>query len=70
MCDCIERMYLPLRDRNTRLGITWILGSHDRISIVTEQVEKGRGKPKATNVISSYCPICGDKYPDEKTEQQ
>jgi len=65
-CSCIETVNEKLAERNTRLTIPIVFGksnlSADRLMIVTEQIETGRGKAKATGIFASFCPFCGVKY--------
>ncbi len=67
-CTCIETVDAKLAERNTRImiPITFSLrGSVDpgpRPMIVTEQIEKGRGKQKAVGMFASFCPFCGVAY--------
>ncbi|WP_017993891.1 hypothetical protein [Rhizobium leguminosarum] len=70
-CTCIQTVNEKLAERNTRLMIPIILRfkgeekSPDRLMIVTEQIETGRGKAKATGVFASFCPFCGVKYGED-----
>lgn len=68
-CNCIEVVNEKLAPRNTRLSQAMMLTmtAHPGLMVETEQIEKGRGKEKATAVFLSYCPFCGTKY-DSKTE--
>ena len=61
-CGCRERIDAGLAEHNTRVESIYILsGSHLGMPwpIATAQIEKGRGKPKATTIIASHCPFCG-----------
>jgi len=63
-CSCIDRVNEHLRPKNTRLALTILF--HPPVdavpTIVTEQIEKGRGKTRASVVIPSHCPFCGTRY--------
>jgi hypothetical protein len=65
-CTCIETVNEKLATRNTRLTLPLVFGRKDgdpeRLMIVTEQVETGRGKAKAVGVFATCCPFCGEKY--------
>lgn len=64
MCGCIDRIDELLKPYNTKLGLTITFGKNlDALpALVTEQIEKGRGKKKATAMLPSFCPFCGTKY--------
>lgn len=64
MCECIEKIDGMLEPRNTKLGLTIVFSNPPKTypSLVTEQIEKGRGKPKAAAMLPSFCPFCGAKY--------
>jgi hypothetical protein len=64
MCDCLRKTYKPLAARNTSIVQTIPLkrGRPSMALLRTEQIETGRGKPKAVAVVATYCPICGKKY--------
>ncbi|RWE55180.1 MAG: hypothetical protein EOS24_23790 [Mesorhizobium sp.] len=67
-CECIETVNQKLSPRNTRLALTITFaapGLNAFPSIGTEQIEKGRGRPKAIGMIPSFCPFCGTKYERE-----
>lgn len=66
MCDCLTKTEELLKPKNTRLGVAFIVTNENemvvRPLILTEQIEKGRGKGKAVNMLPSFCPFCGTKY--------
>jgi hypothetical protein len=64
-CTCADDVDAALRERNTRLtrAITFSdRGNNPNLMLRTEQIETGRGKPKAIGAFLSYCPFCGTKY--------
>lgn len=65
MCDCIKKVDEKLAERNTRLTQAIVCGNHSAPTIMlqTEIMEKKRGA-RATTVLLSYCPFCGEKYPE------
>ncbi len=69
-CECVEVVNEKLASRNTRLvqAMMFVEVKHDCLMLETEQIEKGRGKPKAVSMFLTYCPFCGLKY--EKTNGQ
>lgn len=58
-CDCIKIVDEKLRPRNTRLVVTITLGAelNSFPSIRTEQIEKGRGRPKAIGMVPSFLSV-------------
>lgn len=67
-CSCEDMVDGHLKMRNTRLARALILSEPSlfRALIETEQVETGRGKPKACSMFASFCPFCGTKYEEMK----
>lgn len=63
-CNCIADVDAMLAERNTRIMLPMMLGADQtsRPMIVTEQIEKGRGKKKAVGMFATFCPFCGQKY--------
>lgn len=64
MCDCATKVNeLFVREKNIRLGTTVnLVTGATKVAIRTEAIA-GKKKPKV-NIIPSYCPFCGEKYPD------
>lgn len=68
-CDCIEAVNEMLASRNTRLALPILFdGGPQRLLIETEQIERGRGKAKASGMFSTFCPFCGDRHDADKME--
>jgi hypothetical protein len=69
-CNCVNTFNEKLKGYNTRLSQGMMLGecSNDGLMLETEQIETGRGKPKAVSVFLTYCPFCGTKYEASKAE--
>lgn len=65
MCDCIKDVNAKLADRNTRLTEALVLGNRSAPTIMlqTEVIERKRGA-KPISMFLSYCPFCGEKYPE------
>lgn len=63
-CTCLEDLKSKMAERNTEIEtdiiFTYVDGARPHIQ--TRQIEKGRGKARATSIIASYCPFCGTKY--------
>ncbi|MDB5683170.1 MAG: hypothetical protein JWM75_868 [Sphingomonas bacterium] len=70
-CTCTGTVDAMLAERNTRLTLPIMLGEDQtpRLMIVTEQIEKGRGKKKAVGMSATFCPFCGAAYVRENTDQ-
>lgn len=63
-CNCIDEVNAELGQRNTRIMIPIMFGEDqtERVMIVTEQVQAGRGKQKACGMFATFCPFCGQNY--------
>ncbi|MCA0208153.1 MAG: hypothetical protein LCH74_03735 [Proteobacteria bacterium] len=63
-CDCISTVDAMLAERNTRIMLPIMLGGDQTPPpmIVTEQIETGRGKKKASGMFATFCPFCGVLY--------
>lgn len=66
-CGCIKIVDEKLAERNTRIMLPIMLGADQtaRPMIVTDQIERGRGKKKAIGMFATFCPWCGKAYADE-----
>ncbi len=63
-CHCIHDVDAMLARHNTSLSLPIMFGVDQtpRLMIVTDQVERGRGKKKAVTMFASHCPFCGESY--------
>lgn len=67
-CDCISTVNAMLAERNTKLMLPITFSSLNdptepqRLMVVTDQIETGRGKKKAAGMFATYCPFCGVSY--------
>lgn len=66
-CNCVEEVNAKLVSRNTRLTQALVLtgdraSNNPNLMLETEQIETGRGKPKAAAMFLSCCPFCGERY--------
>jgi hypothetical protein len=68
MCDCIETANKHLAEFNTKIELPmWTSSGTRRPFVQTVKFdEKKRVKPRA--MFASYCPFCGEKYTDGKTD--
>lgn len=71
-CNCIDIVDAKLAERNTRIMLPIIFGGDQtpRPMIVTEQIEKGRGKKKAVGMFATFCPFCGVAYHNDSEPQR
>lgn len=59
-CECRQRVDEQLAASNARIKQVIMLSSCEMpIPIATEQIDSGRGKPKAPMLFASHCPFCG-----------
>ena len=65
MCDCITKVNeLIVKESGVRLCHTTNLTTgQSRVAITTEAIP-GKKKAKGYHLIPSYCPFCGEKYPN------
>jgi hypothetical protein len=63
MCDCIQEADKALAEYNTKIEVPWI-GPQRPFVLTMKLNEKKRGKPQM--MFCSYCPFCGEKYPETK----
>ena len=63
-CTCIETVNDQLAKHNTRLSqaMMFFKASHPGLMLQTDQIQTGRGKPKAVSMFLTYCPFCGVRY--------
>lgn len=67
---CFDTVDAMLAERNTRLMFPIMLGGDQTPlpMIVTEQVERGRGKKKAVGMFATFCPFCGERLKPQVVE--
>lgn len=69
-CDCIATIQAKLDERNTLLIVAGGVNCPERVVLWTEKAQAGRGKPKASRVLATFCPFCGVRYqPDVATRK-
>jgi hypothetical protein len=68
MCNCADAADEKLKERNTRLIRAFVFSprhaDNPNLMIETEQIETGRGKEKKMGMFATFCPFCGEKYPE------
>lgn len=67
MCGCLKRLNEALKDRNTKLSVSFCLSrdlseADTTLMIQTEKIDR-HSRVKAISVIPTFCPFCGEKYP-------
>jgi len=62
MCSCISEMDNVLREHNTCL-VTTLFRNPQVVAVRTDKINTRVRKGPAT-VIASFCPFCGEKYPE------
>lgn len=72
MCECMTRVNAKLKDRNTKLSVSFCLsadlGDMDTMLLIqTEKVDK-KLRTKAVSLVPTFCPFCGVKYPRKGEE--
>jgi hypothetical protein len=75
MCNCIDRVNKGIKVYNSELHIpetinfnTGECGSANRVMIMADRIgakKYGTGR----NLLATYCPFCGEKYPTITPEQ-
>jgi hypothetical protein len=65
MCDCINRTNKRFAEHklNTKLAPAYFPSGRVRLVVATCKVNE-KEKGKAMNMIATYCPFCGEKYPE------
>lgn len=70
MCDCIETTDRWFKEHDNPTVIDAAISLRDEGGIrakvatcIPWWVEKKRGR-RATSLVATYCPLCGEKYPD------
>lgn len=72
MCNCIDTInaqLAPEHSLHTTMGFHGEV-SRPLVSLIRRdkwEIETRRGKPR--NVAASFCPWCGEKYPEPKTAE-
>lgn len=74
MCNCMTRVNDSLKDRNTKLSISFCMSpdlseADAMLMIQTEKLDK-RLRTKPMSVIPTFCPFCGVKYPRKTLETE
>jgi hypothetical protein len=65
MCDCIQDVNKFLAEHNTKIELPWFGPQRPFVQTIKLH-ERPRSKPKL--MFASFCPFCGEKYPEaEKT---
>jgi len=68
MCDCIDKLNAQLKEGGHNMVISQSFGIHGTIpnaKVLTEKRDLAV-KKKPIHVFATFCPFCGEKYPDLK----
>lgn len=64
-CDCIDKVNKALAPHNGELDLVYqLFKGRSLTQIATMPVKTGRGTKKPPLLTATYCPFCGEKYPD------
>lgn len=67
MCNCMQSVNESLKERNSKLSISFCLSSGlskmDALPIIATEKLQSKVRGSATIVIPTFCPFCGTKYP-------
>lgn len=69
MCDCMKQLNEHFAQTGLQLAQTLTLkdGLLPNARIELEMIDqKGRKRSVKPDVLASYCPFCGEKYPERK----
>lgn len=76
MCNCMERVNEKLKERNTKLSVSFCLSRDlsemDAMPMIQVEKVDRKLRTKPISVIPTFCPFCGVKYPrkdDPETEE-
>lgn len=62
-CNCIAETNAMLAEYNTVL-VTTMFRKPDAVAVATDRISTARGAKKAAIFIASFCPFCGERYPE------
>lgn len=71
MCDCRERVNKSLEDKNACIAIGFMAGTEDGSTryflrsapMIVLEKKLVTLRTKLPTLLASYCPFCGEKYP-------
>lgn len=66
MCDCIETTDGFLAEHGTSL-VTNLLSKPLRVVVATYYSGPKKRGARASTMLASYCPFCGERYPEFKS---
>jgi len=73
MCNCITVANKALREHNTAIHLVDTInmktGNFERrMSVPTARIDAKKRK-RPMKVFATYCPMCGEKYPERDTDK-
>lgn len=67
MCTCMTKVNESLKEHNTRLATSFVitkdLRGMDCLPLLQVAKIETRSRKRPMNVIPTFCPFCGEKYP-------
>lgn len=65
ICNCLDKMNKALAPQNTEVDYLYFLTKGYALpKLSTSRIQNLRDGKKAVQVVPTYCPFCGKKYPD------
>ncbi len=67
MCNCIDIVNEKLKEKNTKIGITFSLfGGPIRVGLLTVKLDR-KARQKPVTMLPTFFPFCGERYEKEDT---
>lgn len=68
MCDCVQKANDALAPHKTRLSGGVMMTGRFVLCVATERTDMNKRK-HPMNVFCSYCPFCGEHWPNTDTKE-
>lgn len=69
MCNCIDEANKGLAEKNVQLDLAFNVRGDVRPQIVVEKIDR-KVRGKVPMLLPSFCPFCGEKYPELKEKRR